>query len=111
MLFAKVLRMLREARGISQYKLAKILNTTPSLISRYESGQRCPRRETVRAIAEALDLTPEERRILYHSAGFIADEAALMSLIGAEIDDDAAAPTTATRWGIGALDIAHRETG
>jgi transcriptional regulator with XRE-family HTH domain len=72
--FAKVLRMLREARGISQYKLAKLLNTTPSLISRYESGQRSPRRETVRAIAEALALTPEERKILYHAAGFIVDD-------------------------------------
>jgi transcriptional regulator with XRE-family HTH domain len=78
MVFAKVLRMLREARGISQYKLAKLLNTTPSLISRYESGQRSPRRETVRSIAEALALTPEERKILYHAAGFIADELAAL---------------------------------
>jgi len=78
MVFAKVLRMLREARGISQYKLAKLLNTTPSLISRYESGQRSPRHETVRAIAEALALTPEERKILYHAAGLITDEFAAM---------------------------------
>jgi transcriptional regulator with XRE-family HTH domain len=78
MAFAKVLRVLREARGVSQYKLAKLLNTTPSLISRYESGQRSPRRETVRAIAEALALTPEERKILYHAAGFITDEFAAM---------------------------------
>jgi len=77
-IFAKALRMLREARGMSQYKLAKLLNTTPSLISRYESGQRCPRRETVRAIAEALALTPEERKILYHAAGFIGDDLAAM---------------------------------
>jgi transcriptional regulator with XRE-family HTH domain len=80
--FAKVLRMLREARGISQYKLAKLLNTTPSLISRYESGQRSPRRETVRAIAEALALTPEERKILYHAAGFIVDD---LTVLQAEV--------------------------
>ncbi len=72
MIFSHVLKMLRESRNMSQYKLAKLLNTTPSLISRYESGQRTPRRETVRALAEALDLSPEEARLLYHAAGYVA---------------------------------------
>jgi len=71
MLFSKVLKALRESRNMSQYRLAKLLNTTPSLISRYESGQRTPRRETVRALAEALELSPEEQRLLYHAAGYV----------------------------------------
>ncbi len=62
--FAAALRSVREARGWSQYRLAKHLDVDESTVSRWESGNRTPTLPMLYRIAEALgcrvaDLVPE----------------------------------------------------
>ena len=47
----------RQARGLSQDDLARIINTTKSAISRYESGKREPKYDTIKRIANALSVS------------------------------------------------------
>jgi transcriptional regulator with XRE-family HTH domain len=73
--FARALRAAREKRGISQSKLADRADLCHSYVSRLESGQRNPSRETVDLIADALGMPDGEREALLASAGF-TDETA-----------------------------------
>lgn len=56
-IFGKRLRMLRERRGISQAKLAKIINVSSSAIGLYESGDRNASSEVQQAIADEFNVT------------------------------------------------------
>ena len=52
---ARVVIMRRAKLGLSQRDLAKRMGTTPSVISRIESGQHRTSTETIRRLAQALD--------------------------------------------------------
>ncbi len=72
----KRLKFLRKEMGISQEKLAKILDTTQSSINRYENGQTEPSVEIFRKYADVFDVsldylfgrtdTPEGKLYNYH---------------------------------------------
>ncbi|MCH5211534.1 MAG: helix-turn-helix transcriptional regulator [Oscillospiraceae bacterium] len=49
--FGAVLRNLRKQRGYTQKRLAKVLNVSETMISKYESNTAAPTFETVRTIA------------------------------------------------------------
>ena len=67
--FGARLRGLREAAGLTQEELAFRAGLSPDAVSRLERGQRRrPYPHTVRALAEALDLSEEERDALIASA-------------------------------------------
>lgn len=66
--FGAVLRAYRVRRKFSQMRLAHAAGLHPTHINRLEYGDRRPRRGTVEAIADALDLTMEERLHLWHAA-------------------------------------------
>jgi len=53
-------RRLRELRALSQRDLAALAKLSVTTINRIESGQRKPMPRTVRKLAEALGVTPEE---------------------------------------------------
>lgn len=53
----KRLKYLREGIGVSQEKLAKMLNTTQSSINRYENGQTEPPVELFRRYADFFDVS------------------------------------------------------
>ena len=53
-------RRLRELRALSQRELAALANLSPTTINRIEIRQRSPMPKTVRKLAEALAVTPEE---------------------------------------------------
>ncbi|MCX2725983.1 helix-turn-helix transcriptional regulator [Thermomicrobium sp. 4228-Ro] len=71
---SRILRELREKHDMSQYRLAKLINVDHSYISRLESGQRRPSYDILLAIASALGLETEERKILFASAGYLLPE-------------------------------------
>lgn len=52
---ARVVIMRRAKLGLSQRDLAQRMGTTPSVISRIESGQHRTSPETIRRLAQALD--------------------------------------------------------
>jgi len=54
------LRRLRELRALSQRELAARARLSVTTVNRIETGQRKPMPRTVRRLAEALGVTPEE---------------------------------------------------
>ena len=54
------LRRLRELRALSQRELAALAKLSVTTVNRIETMQRRPMPRTVRKLAEALDVTPEE---------------------------------------------------
>jgi len=54
------LRRLRELRALSQRELAALANLSVTTVNRIENGQHKPMPRTVRKLAEALGVTPEE---------------------------------------------------
>ena len=94
--FGVLLKGLREARRVSQSKLAERADFDHSYVSRLESGARMPTREAVERLAVALDLVHHEQDALLAAAGFLPrDVASLLSdepVIGEVLDllqDDA----------------------
>lgn len=73
MTFDARIAAIRKDRGLSQYSFAKQTGLNHSLISRYESGERQPVRETVETIAYSLGLSRAERVALMLSAGFVPE--------------------------------------
>jgi transcriptional regulator with XRE-family HTH domain len=60
--FADLLRGWRESAGLTQEELAERAGLTPNAISALERGERThPYPQTVRALAEALNLRPEDQ--------------------------------------------------
>lgn len=64
-----MLRELRESRGLTLQKAARILNRTPSSLSKLETGKRGIRRPALEHMLDRYDLTdPDEREALYKLA-------------------------------------------
>lgn len=88
--FGVLLKRVREARGVSQSKLAERAEFDHSYVSRLESGARMPTRDAVVRLAEALDLAFNEQDGLLAAAGFLPREiASLLSdepVIGEVLD-------------------------
>jgi transcriptional regulator with XRE-family HTH domain len=57
--FARRLRQLRKEKGLTQEKLAEIIDCPSSLISYYETCQREPGFSNLLALCEVLDETPD----------------------------------------------------
>lgn len=55
--FGKKLRECREAKGLSQKELAKLLNTSYSVIGKYERDEMQPNIEAAKKIAKLVDTT------------------------------------------------------
>lgn len=56
----KKIKYIRTEKGITQKELASKLGTSQQNLAQYENGKRNPKLETVRKIAEALDVTISE---------------------------------------------------
>ena len=70
-IFSEILRQRRMERGLSQAQLARKADLSPSAVCRLEAGLRLPSRDTVARLARALELSPEESKILFEHAGFV----------------------------------------
>lgn len=51
------LREIRTSKDISTYELAAKIGKSPSLISRYETGSRCPTVDSLLDLAHGLDVS------------------------------------------------------
>ena len=80
--FGVTLKRFREARRVSQSKLAERAGFDHSYVSRLESGARTPTRDAVEQLAKALELEQVNRDELLASAGFLPGEVA--SLLSGE---------------------------
>jgi transcriptional regulator with XRE-family HTH domain len=58
-LFRDRLRAARDMRGLSQSELAKIAEMPPSSIAHFETGTRKPSFDTLRRLANALEVTTD----------------------------------------------------
>ena len=78
--FGAALKRYREAKGVSQSKLAERAEFDHSYVSRLESGARTPTREAVDRLATALGLARAEQDALLAAAGFLPrDVSSLLS--------------------------------
>ena len=78
--FGIQLKVLREARRVSQSKLAERADFDHSYVSRLESGARMPTRDAVERLATALQLSHPEQDGLLAAAGFLPrDVSSLLS--------------------------------
>lgn len=80
--FGATLKRYREARRVSQSKLAERAGFDHSYVSRLESGARTPTRDAVQQLAEALGLERQQQDELLASAGFLPQE--VSSLLSSE---------------------------
>jgi transcriptional regulator with XRE-family HTH domain len=69
--FGVLLRFYRAGQGLSQSELARKAGLNHSAISRLESGNRRPKRETIESLVKALKLGPEEAKELFEKAGYV----------------------------------------
>ncbi len=58
--FSERLRKVRRSKGLTQYDLADLMNTSQRMIAHYETKGNRPRIDKVKAIADALDVHIEE---------------------------------------------------
>ncbi|WP_238715484.1 MULTISPECIES: helix-turn-helix domain-containing protein [Tenebrionibacter/Tenebrionicola group] len=58
--FAERLRLLREARNLSQVRLSELLGVDPRAYNRWEKGASAPHLDTVIKIADVLQVTLDE---------------------------------------------------
>lgn len=80
--FGARLKQYREARRVSQSKLAERAGFDHSYVSRLESGARTPTRDAVQQLADALGLERLQQDELLASAGFLPQE--VSSLLSSE---------------------------
>lgn len=80
--FGTTLKQFREARRVSQSKLAERAGFDHSYVSRLESGARTPTRDAVQQLSMALDLEQVQQDELLASAGFLPRE--VSSLLSGE---------------------------
>ena len=80
--FGGTLKRFREARRVSQSKLAERAGFDHSYVSRLESGARTPTRDAVQQLSEALELDRLQQDELLASAGFLPQE--VSSLLSGE---------------------------
>jgi DNA-binding XRE family transcriptional regulator len=77
------LRRLREATGITQAALAQSAGISPSGMSRMESGERAPTRDSLVSLARALHLSRGETSDLFDRAGYrIGGQAVIEEVAG-----------------------------
>jgi transcriptional regulator with XRE-family HTH domain len=57
-IFGKVLRQIREEKGLTQEKIAELANVDRTYIYRLETGQRSPSLSIIFRIAKALKISP-----------------------------------------------------
>lgn len=57
MLLGERIKEARLAKGLTQKQLAEMLNATDATVNRYEKGVRSPDPETLKAIADILDVS------------------------------------------------------
>jgi transcriptional regulator with XRE-family HTH domain len=74
MAFGATLKKFREARRVSQSKLAERAGFDHSYVSRLESGARTPTRDAVQHLSRALELERVQQDELLASAGFLPRE-------------------------------------
>lgn len=59
--FGSNLRRLREARGLTRYRLAKLAGVSETAVNRYETGERAsPNSLQVTRLADVLDVTIDD---------------------------------------------------
>lgn len=80
--FGVTLKGFREARRVSQSKLAERAGFDHSYVSRLESGARTPTRDAVQQLSQALELERQQQDELLASAGFLPRE--ISSLLSGE---------------------------
>ena len=80
--FGMTLKRFREARRVSQSKLAERAGFDHSYVSRLESGARMPTRDAVLQLSRALELPDLQQDELLAAAGFLPREVA--SLLAGE---------------------------
>lgn len=80
--FGVTLKQFREARRVSQSKLAERAGFDHSYVSRLESGARTPTRDAVQQLSAALELEQVQQDELLASAGFLPRE--VSSLLSGE---------------------------
>lgn len=80
--FGITLKRFREARRVSQSKLAERAGFDHSYVSRLESGARTPTRDAVQQLSDALELERIQQDELLASAGFLPQE--VSSLLSGE---------------------------
>ncbi len=74
--FGATLARYRSTSCISQSALGRAAGCSATMVSRMESGERWPARETVTTLADALRLDDDDRDRLFASAGFITQRVA-----------------------------------
>lgn len=57
-IFGKVLRQMREERGLTQEKMAELAEIDRTYIYRLENGLRSPSLDVIFRVADALDVSP-----------------------------------------------------
>ncbi len=80
--FGATLKQFREARRVSQSKLAERAGFDHSYVSRLESGARTPTRDAVQQLSQALELERVQQDELLAAAGFLPRE--VSSLLSSE---------------------------
>jgi transcriptional regulator with XRE-family HTH domain len=80
MMFGATLKRFREARHVSQSKLAERAGFDHSYVSRLESGARTPTRDAVQSLSQALELERVQQDELLASAGFLPREVSSLLL-------------------------------
>lgn len=76
--FGAALRRYREARRMSQSRLASRAGFDHSYVSRIEGGYRTPSRDAIVQFAKALGLSGDERDELLTEAGFAPNDVAFL---------------------------------
>jgi predicted ATPase/class 3 adenylate cyclase/transcriptional regulator with XRE-family HTH domain len=97
LLFGDVLRQLRRAAGLTQEELAELARLSPRGLSDLERGvNRYPRRDTVLALADALQLPDEDRARLFDAARRRSVSPAVATAVAPLMQSDAVAPVMQT---------------
>jgi len=102
--FAEILRRYRETADLSRTGLASLVGLDGSYIHRLEMGNRRPSRDTVIAMAEALDLDASDTNRWLAAAGHgalpISDEVgSIRHERGLNVNKDPSTRANAVRWG------------
>lgn len=72
------LKVMREARRVSQSRLAKRAGFDNSYISRLEAGSRTPTLAILRRIVDALELAPDDAGRLHVAYGFLPPDTSVL---------------------------------
>lgn len=70
---AAFFRKCREAKGLSQVELARILGVTSAHVCDFESGRRTLALNRLEDLLSALSVTPEQRARVYQSYGVLPE--------------------------------------